>query len=663
MRFFYRVWLIVSLVFASAAWMPTHADGVNTLEQQRANFLAARKALDAGDIKTYQRLSAQLRDYPLFPYLRYGELIDRVPDTPESEIRDFLERYNDSVVSSRLRVAWLHTLISTKHWRTYLQEYRPYPDEQGVALHCYKLFALYRATEGQAIPQGWLAEVRGLWLTGKPLPDQCETVFTRWRAAGHLTKDLVWQRIRLAMDNRQTEFADRLARELDGDGRKWMQRFQRMHKNPEDMLGHVDFKADHPKARDILRHGIKRLARGDALLATERWQKIKAVHAFSREDIAVTEREIALSAALQHQPQALGWLAAVNPAQVDKRVRQWRVRTALAQQDWPAVLAWVDAMAPAERENEQWRYWRARALEQLRPTATGAAPRSSPEQIFSELAQQRSYYGFLAADRIAKPYEMKSQPILYTEGELAAANALPGIARCYELYQLDMIGAARREWDYVIAGLGERERQLAAVLANRWGWHERSIFTLAKTQHNNDLELRFPTAFRDQVLSGAEQHDIDPAWIYSVIRQESAFMPDARSSAGALGLMQLMPATGKSTAKLLDSPIHHINELLGINKNIQVGSAYLRHVLDVNNGHQAMATAAYNAGPQRIKQWRPDATQGADIWVENIPFTETRNYVQNVMAYSAIFGQRLGRTIVPLRERMPDVAPPSGDTK
>lgn len=657
MRFFYRVLRVVSLVFVSATWVPAHADGVNTTEQQRADFLAARKALDAGDMKTYQRLSGQLRDYSLFPYLLYDELRGRVADAPEREIRDFLSRYSDSSVSSRLRVAWLRAMISAKQWRTYLQEYRPYPDEEGVALHCYEMFARYQLSGGQDLPQEWLAEVQRLWLTGKPQPDECETVFTRWRADGYLTKDMVWQRIRLAMDNRQTEFADRLAKELDGDGRKWMQRFQRMHKNPEDMLGHTDFKAAHPKAGDILRHGIKRVARSDALLAAERWQQIKAAHSFSPEDIAVTEREIALSAALQHQPQALGWLAAVNPAQADERVRQWRVRTALAQQDWPAVLAWVDAMAPAERENEQWRYWRARALEQLGPTATGASPRSSPEQIFSELAQQRSYYGFLAADRIAKPYEMKSQPIRYTPDELAAMSTLPGIARCYELYQLGMIGAARREWDYVVAGLGERERQLAAVLASRWGWHERSIFTLAKTQHNNDLELRFPTLFRDQVFASAEQHDIDPAWIYGVIRQESAFMPDARSSAGALGLMQLMPATGKSTAKLLDSPIRHISELLGVDKNIQIGSAYLRHVLDVNNGHQAMATASYNAGPQRIKQWRPDATQGADIWVENIPFTETRNYVQQVMAYSAIFGQRLGRAIVPLRERMPDVTP------
>ena len=657
MRFFYRVLLVMPLVFVTSLGVFTHADGVNKPDQPRADYLAARKALEVGDMKTYQRLSAQLRDYPLLPYLRYAELRGRVGDAPESEIHDFLSRYSDSVVSSRLRAAWLYALISAKQWHSYLQEYRPYPDEQGVALRCYELFARYQLSAGQNIPPDWLTEVRSLWLTGKPLPDECDTIFRRWRADGHLTKDLVWQRIQLAMDSRQTEFADQLAKELDTAGRKWVQRFQRMHKNPEDMLGHADFKADHAKARDILRHGIKRLARSDALLAAERWQQIKGAYKFSPEDSAVTERELALSAALQHLPQALGWLAAVTPAQVDERVRQWRVRAALAQRDWSAVLMWVDAMAPAERENEQWRYWRARALEQLGPTADGDSLHAQSERTFYELAQQRSYYGFLAADRLDRPYEMESRPILYTEDELAAVNALPGIARCYELYHLDMVGEARREWDYVIAGLAERERQLAAVLASRWGWHERSISTLSKTQHNDDLELRFPTVFRDQVLANAEQHDIDPAWIYGVIRQESAFMPDARSSAGALGLMQLMPATGKSTAKLLDSPLRHINELLGIDKNIQVGSAYLRRVLNTNNGHQTLATASYNAGPQRIKQWLPDSAQDADIWVDNIPFTETRNYVQQVMAYSAIFSQRLGLTVAPLRQRMPEVTP------
>ncbi|MDP1708538.1 MAG: transglycosylase SLT domain-containing protein [Gammaproteobacteria bacterium] len=636
-------------------WTSAHADGANTLEQQRSGFLAARQALDKGDMKTYQRLADQLRDYPLYPYLRYDELRQRIADVPEGEIRDFLSRYSDSAVSSRLRAAWLSALISAKQWQTYLQEYRPYPNEQGVALRCYELLARYRAHEGPPVPPGWFAEVQELWLTGKSQPGECDGVFKLWRAAGHLTPDLSWQRIRLAMDNRQTDFADLLAKELGADERQWVQRFQRMHNNPGDMLVHADFKRDTPKARDIVRHGVKRLARTDAAQAAVHWQRIKSGYTFSPEEIGVTERDIAVSAALQRLPQALDWLAAINPDQADERVRQWRVRAALARQDWRAGLAALDALTPAEREDEQWRYWRARALEQAGSATAGVGPHANPEQLYTSLAQKRSYYGFLAADRLQQPYVFNDRPIELTEAELGKVSTLPGIMRCRELYQLDLIPSARREWDYVTAAMGERERQLAAVIASRWGWHDRSIFTLAKAEHNDDLELRFPTAFRDQVLASAEQQGLDPAWIYGVIRQESAFMPDARSSAGALGLMQLMPATGKQTAKLLNSPLRHINDLLEIDKNIQVGSAYLRHVLDKNNDHQALATASYNAGPSRIRQWLPDSTQKADIWVENIPFTETRNYVQQVMAYSAIFGHRLGRAIVPLRERMPDV--------
>lgn len=652
----YRTLLVISLCFTPLGWMLAHADGMSVLEQQRSDFLAARKALEAGDTRTYQRLADQLRDYLLFPYLRYDDLRARIADAPEKEIRDFLDRYSDSVVSSRLRATWLYALISAKQWQTYLQEYRRYPNEQGVALYCYQLLAQYQSNEGQKLPPEWFTEVQALWLTGKSQPGECDAVFRLWRAEGRLTEDLVWQRIRLAMDNRQTEFATLLAKELNADGHKWMQRFQRMYRNPEEMLDHADFRLDTSQARDILRHGIKRLARSDAAQAAKRWQRIKAAHAFSPEDAGITERDIALHAALQRLPQALDWLAAVPPDQADERVRQWRVRAALAKQDWQAVLTWTDAMTPAERAQEQWLYWRARALEQLGAAAI-TDPRSSPEQMYATLAQQRSYYGFLAADRLNKPYVLNDRPIQHTRDELAKVSALPGIMRCHELYQLGLIGSARREWDYVVAGLSERERQLAAVLASRWGWHDRSIFTLAKTEHSDDLELRFPTVFREQVIVNAEQHDIDPAWVYGVIRQESAFMPDARSSAGALGLMQLMPATGKHTAKLLNSPIRSINELLEIDKNIQVGSAYLRHVLDKNNGHEALATASYNAGPSRIRQWLPDTTQKADIWVENIPFTETRNYVQQVMAYSAVFGQRLGRTVTPLRERMPDIAP------
>jgi soluble lytic murein transglycosylase len=199
--------------------------------------------------------------------------------------------------------------------------------------------------------------------------------------------------------------------------------------------------------------------------------------------------------------------------------------------------------------------------------------------------------------------------------------------------------------------------QLAAVLAYRWQWYDRAIVTLAQSGHKDDLDLRFPFAYQEQVLSSAKRHQIDPAWVYGVVRQESAFMPDARSRAGAMGLMQLLPRTARITARLLRIPMRSKYELLEAEKNLHLGSGYLKRMLDENNGNQILATASYNAGPQRVKQWLPDTDMPADLWVEMIPFSETRDYVRNVMAYTAIFDQRLDGNLIPLSKRMPAVTP------
>lgn len=626
--------------------------------EQRLAFWEAGKALDAGDLQRYRNLLDRLEDYPLAGYLRYDYLRTRLDETPDAEIEQFLTDFADSPLSNRLRAAWLYALARERRWDTYLKVYQPYPGEQGAALQCYALQA--RLSDSGAAPDDWLDEVEKLWLVGRSQPDECNAAFKAWRNSGRMTEELIWQRIRLAMDNRQLSLAGQLAKSLDAQGQQWVTRWQRMHNDPETTL-QTDF-PDGERAREIIRYGIKRLARSDASSAAQAWQRLKSRHAFSAEDIAATDKELAMAAALQHQPEALDWLAAVDTGQVDERVRQWRVRTAVAKQDWQNTLKWLDALEPAEREKDVWRYWRARALEQsapAEPPAQSSNPRAEAERIFSELSAQRGYYGFLAADRIDKPYTIKNQPIEADAEEVNALKIRPGIVRAYELYQMGLIADARREWDYTVAALDARGQQLAAYLANRWGWHDRAILTVAKANHMDDLELRFPLLFRDQVLTNAQSQELDPAWVYGVMRQESAFITDARSSAGALGLMQLMPETGKRTAQLLNTPLRSVNELLNVDKNIRLGSAYLRRVLDANNGDQVLATASYNAGPARVRQWLPsDGALPADVWVDNVPFGETRNYIQQVMAYTVIFRQRLGLDITPLHQRMQDIGPP-----
>lgn len=652
----------LTLLFPSTA--PGDAPGAR-IEQQRADFLAARKAYKAGDQKTFRRLFDRLEGYPLQSYLRYEELKGSLAVTPDREIEQFIQDYAQSSVSSRLRAAWLTHLAQQKRWEDFLRVYQPYPDMQGVALHCLQLRARLATGVGQTPSPDWLDEAKALWLVGRSQPEECDAVFKSWRAQGGLTDDMIWQRIRLAMDNRELGLAAHLAKDLGAEDRKWAEHWRRSYKDPAALLAHPDFKKDHPRARDILRYAIKRLARGDAGLAHAKWQHIKSSYAFSVEEIGETGRDIAVAAAMQHNPLATTLFAAVPGSALDDNAHEWRVRAALLQQDWSTVLSAIGDMPAELRDKPSWRYWKARALTQPtpvqnKPPPAQPHPAAAAEQIFSELARERSYYGFLAADRLNQPYQMNSSSVAASEAELAALGRHLGVAQAHELYRLGLMSEARREWNHLPRTLDARSLHLAAVLAARWGWHDRAIFTLAQAKVTDDLELRFPLLYREQVMANAREQDLDPAWVYGVIRQESAFMSDARSSAGALGLMQIMPATGKTVARLLGDPIRHIKELFDVDKNIELGTAYLRHVLDENEQHQVLATASYNAGPQRARQWRPEERElPSDIWVENIPFTETRNYVQQVMAFTTIFHSRLGHEMVPLRVRMPDVAPQS----
>ncbi len=672
----------LTLLFPSTAPADDPGKQAKT-ERQRDDFLAARKAYQADDQKTFQRLLNRLEGYPLQSYLRYDEIRDHLAETPEREIEQFIQDYVQSSVSSRLRAAWLTQLAQQKRWGDFLRVYQPYPGMQGVALHCLQLRARLATGAGQTPPHDWLDETKVLWLVGRSQPEECDAVFKSWRAQGGLTNDMIWQRVRLAMDNREPGLAAHLAKDLGAVDRKWAEHWRRSYKDPAALLDHPDFKKDHPRAREILRYAIKRMARGNAGLAYAEWRGINPRYAFSARETGETERDIALAAAMQHDPLAATLFAAVPGTVLDDNAHEWRVRAALLQQDWPAVLSAIADMPAALRDKPSWRYWKARALAQTtapvqsKPSSAQAHPAphrdvsvsreagcherlSEAERIFSELARARSYYGFLAADRLNQPYQMHHSSVAASEEELAVLSRYLGVAQAYELYQLGLISEARREWDHLPRTLDQRHLHMAASLAARWGWHDRAILTLIKAKVTDDLELRFPMLYREQVMANAQQQDLDPAWVYGVMRQESAFVSDARSSAGAIGLMQLMPATGKAVARLLGDPIRHVKELFGVDKNIELGAAYLRHVLDKNEQHQALATSSYNAGPQRTRQWLPEEKNlPSDIWVENIPFTETRNYVQQVMAYTTIFSSRLGREIVPLRVRMPDVTPQS----
>ncbi len=632
---------LLCLLLALAAGAPARADDD---EQKRQQYTQALAALRAGDLARFQALRDGLSAYPLLPYLEYEFLKERLAATPNARLHDFLERHPEAAVSDTLRRKWLKFLTGRGDWNTFLAEYRDIePDNE---LNCQRLMHLLKVSQEKA---GLMHEVGRLWLTGSRLPPACEPVFQVWKQAGYLTPELAWGRIQLAMERRNLTLAQQLAQHLEPSERVWVGRWIAMHRNPQQELKTYRYPVETPVARQILRHGIVRLAYSDPDEAMHEWEKAKARHEFFGEDENYILRHLGLLAAQGHHPRAVGWLSAVSADANDENLRQWRVRAAIRTGEWQTGLRFLAALTDAEQREGEWRYWKARMLEH-----TGDSRQA--RQLYGELARERSYYGFLAADRIGQPYAMQHVSVQASAEEVNAMLARPGIRMAQELLLLGDTVAARRQWSWSMRRLSNRELAVAAVVARQWGWHDRAIFTVSQSDHLDDLELRFPVLYRDLVEASAERNNIDPDWVYGILRQESAFVTDARSGAGALGLMQLMPQTGRLTGRRINLRLPNNHAILNVENNVKLGTSYLRTVLDINNGHQALATASYNAGPNRVREWLPEQRAlDADVWVDTVPYNETRNYVKNVMAFTAVYAYRLETVLRRLSERMPAV--------
>ncbi len=616
--------------------------------KQRQQYNAALQALRAGDIGRFQKLRDGLDDYPLQAYLDYEVLKDRIGVTPTTKLHEFLERNPEAVVSDALRRKWLHYLADYNDWNTFLAEYRDIDDDN--ELNCLRLGRLLKT--GQEHP-GLQDEARRAWMTGNRPPAACDMVFDIWRKQGGMTAEVVWARMQLAMEQRRLTLAESLARYVEPADRVWVNRWIAMHRNPQQELKTYAWPVETPVARRVLRHGIVRMAASDPDAAIQHWQAVKGKHEFFAEDENYVLRNVGLLAAQAHHPRAAEWLAAVSVETNDEMLRQWRVRAAIRSGEWTKGLRALAMLPEAEQKESEWRYWKARALEQ-------ADEGRQARTLYRELAGERSYYGFLAADRLNQNYSMQHVSVLASPEEVSALLARPGIRMAKELFLMGDTTAARRQWAWATRRLPSRDLAVAAVLAREWGWHDRAILTVGKSQHLDDLELRFPVLYRDLVEVNAQQNRIDADWVYGVMRQESAFMADARSGAGALGLMQLMPRTGQLTGRRINLYVPNNLAILNIENNLKLGTSYLRTVLDLNKGHQVLATASYNAGPNRVRDWMPDQTLDADVWVDSVPFNETRNYVKNVMAFTTVYAYRLETTMRRLKERMPTVRPGGG---
>ncbi|WP_038035143.1 transglycosylase SLT domain-containing protein [Thioalkalivibrio sp. ALE30] len=626
---------LAGLLLALAASLPAAAAEDDRYVFERSLFLLAERALNRGDMTAYRAARSTLTGYPLTPYLDYRELARNLGRAEPDAVRDFVREHDDTPLAARLRSSYLTHLAREEQWEDYLEFVAATGAKPSLSVEqdCYRRQALLKAGDRDAA----LEDMESIWLHGQSRPSACDPVLAAWRDADGLTGELAWERFELAVKAGQTGLARYLRRYLADADRRWAERWLDLASRPPRVV-EVDFQADdHRSAEALLERAFTRWVRQDLDAALEGWEASGDALGLSTEAAGRVQHALALRLALRYRPEALDFMARLEPEVFDTQLRQWQVRAALYERDWATVMDAIRAMDRDVRDEAAWQYWYARALEQTESL-------EAARRFYERAARERNFHGFLAADRLGQPYRIGHEPLVLDDGRRAAMREHAGMQRMRELVRLDRYAEARREWTHAIAGWDTPELESAARTFADWGWHDRAIFTAARARNWDDIELRFPLAFDDLIVTGAREQAIDPAWAMAIARQESAFLHDVRSGAGALGIMQVMPATGRSIASAAGVRVNSDWDILDPATNARLGTYYLRRNLDRFGGHSLLSTAAYNAGAHRVRSWLPeDRAMDPDIWAELIPFSETRDYIRRVFAYRILYAVRLGQ--------------------
>ncbi|MES2662627.1 MAG: transglycosylase SLT domain-containing protein, partial [Pseudomonadota bacterium] len=673
--------------------------------EQRIIYKNAKILLATGKTAQYQALKAKLTDYPLLPFLLAEEL--RKGKSTDQDLKNFMEKYSDTSVFGMIQSQWFSRLAGRGNWSAYAEEYdRVLPT--GNDYLCWRARAAYELGESAAIQQDWISK---LWLVSNSQPNSCNAIFDRWQAKGLINDEMYVQRIIVALEKNNVTMAKFLTKSIRNislrndvlKGIEW-------HTRPT-LLKQV--------APLIVYSNST--TRRMALNALNRWIRVDKVESLAtlrnyinsgRFTAAEMDKQVPFFGrylSFSYHPDAYYWLTHSDLGTADTILLERRMMVALDRRNWIGAYVWGKTLENFGRTQEDsWKiakgeYWQARALlkisqhygkdliEQRLTSNTSHFPdvknlgvhvklhrssmpfqtvclafceKSNPQQ-FSEqgvelldvVSKDRHYYGFLASEILNKPLALNDQKLKWSNSAMQKFLTESSMSRIDEFNMLGDKDRAQREWFFTIRGLKPEERWAAARLAHSWGWHFHAIMTAAKFDAMNDLAVRFPMAFQDIVYRHSQRRQLSTDWVFSVIRQESAFRPAVKSQVGATGMMQLMPATARHVSRKNQLQMPTPARLADPDFNITLGTAYLRELLDEFDNNIVMATAAYNAGPHRVREWRPIfSAEPGDIWIEKIPFDETRNYVQNILAFQAIYKQHMGQ-IVRMAQDMNEISP------
>ena len=627
--------------------MPGNANQIAALKgaslASDSDFLAAREAFRIGDAAQIDRLYPRFAHSPLEPYLAYYRLHLHLNTADAATIQQFLARPEDTPVIDRLRGEWLKQLGKNKQWDAFSDEY-PHLVNEDAELLCYALEARRHIQE-----QAALIEARRLWFSGEADPEDCMPLFDAALAAGVISEDDVWQRIRLALESGNVSLVRQLASKLPAKRGFSLAALNRAYSNPGRYLATAKLAKATAADRMLALFALRRLARQSPQLAFARWEKIAAY--FTEEEQRYFFGWLGYEASREQDSRALEWYKAAAGAQLTAPQLAWRTRAAMRQLDWGEVLNSINAMDTEQQSEKAWRYWKGRALKALGMNIQAQA-------LFTALSGEYGYYGQLAAEEMdAVPVPSLADSNLPDPAEIEKVLAQPGIQRALALYRMELDTEASREWAWAVRTFNDRQLLAAAEIAHRNGIYERSIDTAERTQQLHDFNLRYPAPYRAELQQYVVSNDLDEAWVYGLMRQESRFATHANSSVGAAGLMQIMPATARWVAQRMGMKGYRNALIRELGTNLKLGTYYLKTVLSQFDNNPVLASAAYNAGPNRALQWCGDKPMEGAIYIETIPFDETRNYVRKVMSNTVYYSRLFGRSQATLKQRLGVIAP------
>lgn len=626
-------------IILSALCVPGLVAPVFAQTMEQSLYREGYDAVRANDQTRFEQIRARLSHYPLRPYLDYYQLAFRPGAADYDDVTRFIRQHGDTPQSNRLERAYLSYLAQSQQWSQFLRFYPAKPSSTDLLCQHYQA-RYYTGHKSEA-----LKEAGKLWLSGQSRPDACDPLFDLWQQAGLRTQEKIWQRMSLAFEAQNPNLIRHLGAQLGSGMKGYGDQMIALYEQPVRAMNPANFMAT-PPSRQLLSLGLARYANEQPDAVLRQLGEMTRRFGLNHTEVTRVERAAARRLLLDRSLAQRSWLDAALVRLKDGELMELRARLAVWEQDWRGLEGWVKRMPMALQKEDRWRYWMARSLEEQ-------GRQKSARELYLETANLRGFYGFMAAQRTGVPYRIKNQSVAHKVPDWrTASQRWPFLLRVRELLAMNEITAARSEWIHNMDRNSVAQRLEFGHIALNQGWHELAILSSIRAEAWDALDLRFPLPLKRTFSQMAQERTMNTSLLYAISRQESALYPLAQSPVGARGLMQLMPATARETAGKLGVPYRNEQQLFDPAMNIRLGSAYLKRLLDVYDGNRILAAAAYNAGPGRVKRWREQSeNKPMDVWVESIPYRETRNYVQNVLSFDLIYQHKLQQPLRFMSER------------